>query len=329
MLVEKGYTFDDLLLIPKLSNIKSRSLIDISVQIKRGMRFKIPIVCANMKHVTGVRMARTIAEIGGLALLHRFGSSQLGDFREATRCGTEYTNNIGVSVGIKPQDKLTAEELISAGAKIVCVDVAHGHHKGVSDMVNKLRKHEVVIIAGNVATSDGAKFLLDAGAHIIKCGIGPGSLCTTRTETGNGVPQLTALEEVKKTVGKVKIIADGGIRTAGDITKALCFADFVMLGNLLAGTSDSPGDVLKIDDKRYKRYAGSSTHKTSHVEGVSGLVEYKGETKFIIERLLEGLRSGMSYQGAANLSELKKNPKFVSISHAGLTESRPHDVWVK
>jgi IMP dehydrogenase len=337
--VVKGYTFDDVLLIPKHSEISSRQNINTSVNLGRGVRLDIPIVSANMKHVTGVNMAKKIASLGGLAILHRFDldSNILSNYTEATFSSIQWSCNIGASVGVHTQDRKLVDSLLSARCKIICVDVAHGDHDMAGDMVTYIRRKsdDVLIIAGNVATPEGAEFLSRAGADVIKVGVGPGSLCTTRTETGNGVPQLTALSDVYNNATyqasryKYKIIADGGIKAAGDVVKALCFSHCVMIGNLLAGTSESPGDQLNVNGKIYKEYAGSSTHKTSHIEGVTGLVPYKGETGAVIERLMQGVRSGMSYQGVANLEDLRQCPKFVSISHAGLTESLPHDVWVR
>jgi IMP dehydrogenase/GMP reductase len=733
MEVEKGYTYDDVLLIPKKSKITSRSLIDISTDLGRGVILKIPIVSANMRDVTGMKMAITIARMGGLAILHRFDGpdyNQAKVFEDATHRGSEFVNNIGVSVGVKKEDIYRARTLIDLGAKIICVDVAHGHHENVCRMIQTVRglKEDALIIAGNVATHLGAIFLgQECDADVVKVGVGPGcfaagtrilmsdgmykniedicpgdrvinqegkprtvescfstgrrrvsrvrnsvwydstlvtadhkyfvgdlsttsketlatrgyahilerqskttpkrskykwqeigksqnvalllpktirfelpdafsidlrirdggnghssiksrvdvslspsydlgyilgtflgdgcsgvyehnhskigsvewyfglkerliaeklstclarvlgkklkvekkasillcslyykpfadflqefgkkekkhlpchllvshkpylkglfdglvdsdghlskngrlsfdntsrqlielfnvltylltgvfpnnqmkekspgglkncnpdnlnqpyvarinrtaekrttkdwqisklleytptndivdvydltincdthsfiadnaivhnSLCTTRIETGNGVPQLTALEHAylhrnehhyKSSCGYTycsgttecyKVIADGGIKSAGDITKALCFSHAAMVGNLLAGSSDAPGDVIVKDGRKYMRYSGSSTHKTSHIEGVSGLVSYKGSSERVVNRLVEGLRSGMSYQGASTLDELREDPKFVSISHAGLTESQPHDVMV-
>jgi IMP dehydrogenase len=342
MKVEKGYAYDDVLLIPKKSNIASRSLIDVSTDLGRGVVLNVPIVSANMRDVTGLLMAFAIAELGGLAILHRFDDqdyTQTEVFKTATTNGTQYLNNIGVSVGVKDSDIDLVKSLIDLGAKIICVDVAHGHHENVCKMIQTVRmlREDALIIAGNVATSEGSVFLgVDCGADVVKVGVGPGSLCTTRVETGNGVPQLSALENawnssanhVKGATENYKIIADGGIKSAGDITKALCFSHAVMVGNLLAGSSESPGELIVKGGKGYSRYSGSSTHKSSHVEGVSGLVPYQGSAESVVTNLVQGLRSGMSYQGASNLDELRKDPHFVSISHAGLTESRPHDVMV-
>lgn len=219
-------------------------------------------------------------------------------------------------------------------------------------MIKKMRyiNEQVFIIAGNVATGAGARRLWEAGANVVKVGVGPGSLCTTRIETGNGVPQLTALMDVAKTQKELlelwrtkdnsqypdsktnrqfPIISDGGIKSAGDIVKALCFADMVMVGNLFAGCEETPGQILNINGQTFKEYVGSSTHKTNHIEGVAAIVPAKGSYESILTKLLEGLRSGCSYQGAENLAELRDNPEFIRITNAGLKESHPHDVTIK
>lgn len=336
MRVNPGYTFDDVLLVPKYSAIKSRTDVDTSVDLGKGVKLNIPIVSSNMKNVTGAKMGIEISSLGGLAILHRFYPDSNDQFEEFLTAqihlqAAKQQNNIGVSVGVNDYKLIDTMLQREHGPNIICIDVAHGDSKACIDTTKYVSKNypNVLLIAGNVATWHGAKALRQAGADVIKVGVGPGSICSTRIETGNGVPQLTALETIYEAakVDGFKIIADGGIKQAGDIVKALCFSDCVMLGNLLAGTDEAPGDVIITDDGIiHKQYAGSSTHKTSHVEGVIGLVNYKGPVKNVINRLMEGVRSGLSYQGACNLQELKNNPEFVSISHAGLVESKPHDI---
>jgi IMP dehydrogenase len=315
----------------------------------KGVEFPIPIVSANMKTVTGPEMCAEIYFHGGLAIMHRFYDSpkqQIEAYIKSihligarSRYQVPSRGAIGVSVGTLSNG---ASEVIDEFAKlkaeipprIMCVDVAHGDSDVCIDTVKYIHNKypEILLIAGNVATASGAQDLADAGADVIKVGIGNGSLCTTRLEAGNGVPQLTALEEVydQSNNGKnFKVIADGGIRLAGDCVKALCFSHAVMLGNVLAGTDESPGEIIQTTDgKEYKTYAGSSTHKINHIEGVTGLVPCKGPVLKVIEKLLQGIKSGCSYQGAKNLEELKRNPEFVLISNAGLIESKPHDVIV-
>jgi IMP dehydrogenase len=331
----KGYCFDDVLLIPKHSNIASREHVDLSVQLPRGIKLGLPIVSSNMKTVTGPELAREIIRLGGLAILHRFDEYDqlVYNFTESNIKGS---GAVGASVGIKPKDEELARRLYNAGCRIICVDVAHGDHDGVAEFVSKLRNlfSDLLIIAGNVVTESGANFLWEAGADVVKCGIGNGSLCLTRIETGNGYPQLSALDIVcsgdyKDRDGQFPMfIADGGITSAGDCVKALVFSDLVMIGNLFAGTDEAPGDIISVKGQRYKQYVGSSTHKQKHIEGVIGLVPYKGSVEGVVTKLVEGIKSGCSYQGVDNLLDLKGDPEFVVISNSGLIESHPHNVTV-
>lgn len=329
-----GLTYDDVLLMPKYSEIESRSSVDLSVYLGKGMKLDIPVISANMKDVTGPEMAKSIAFMGGLGLLHRFSTleEQVNDFNESIyKLGN---GKVGCSLGVKEEDKERLDALYDSGCRIFCIDVAHGHNKNCGDMTSHVAKKysDVLLISGNVATPEGAKYLADCGADVIKVGIGPGSLCSTRVETGNGVPQLTALQLIAMDRDNrnmnYKIVADGGIKHAGDITKALCFADAVMLGSLLAGTNEAPGHNVTMNGVNYKQYRGSSTLKDKHIEGVQGMVPLKGPVGNIIDKLLQGLKSGCSYQGANNLIDLKKNPKFIRISSSGLIESHPHSVVV-
>ena len=338
-----GYTFDDVLLVPKHSAVASREDVNLSVQLPKGIQLGLPLVSANMKTVTGPEMAQCIANLGGLAILHRFDDhNQLcANFTRAMDIASHKSmpGAIGASVGIKKKDTFLAKSLYDDGCRILCVDVAHGDHGAVAEFVNNLTNKcpYALIIAGNIVTESGARLLWEAGADIIKIGVGPGSLCTTRVETGNGYPQLSALDIVcngdyKHRGGNDEppqwplFIADGGIKSAGDCVKALAFADLVMIGNLFAGTDEAPGPVISVGGQQYKQYVGSSTHKLNHVEGVVGLVPYKGSVENVVLKLTEGIRSGCSYQGVDDLEQLKTDPQFVTISNAGLHESGAHDV---
>lgn len=337
MNIRPGYVFDDVLLVPRHSTIKSRSDIDLTVDLGKGIVLKNPIVSSNMKHITDVDMAKALTKLGSLAILHRFVKKPEEDiwsmFKKATDNNKNKINNIGISVGIQLQDYKIVDSFIGY-CKIYCVDVAHGDTRDCLKMVEYIASNDpsALLIAGNIATKEGALRLHDAGANVIKVGIGNGSICSTRIQTGNGVPQLTALEDVFKASKdkdgqrKFKIISDGGCSKSGDLVKALCFSDAVMLGNLLAGTDEAPGNLVEIDGIQYKEYAGSSTFKTTHVEGVAGVVKTKGPVELVIQKLLEGVRSGCSYQGVSNLEDLKEDPEFVSITNAGLKESHPHDI---
>lgn len=342
--IKDGITYDDVLLIPNYSTISSRKDIDISIQLGK-FKFSNPIIPANMKTVSGLNMVMKIISTGGLAILHRFMSDE--DQFDISKKIIELNGSkqFAVSIGIKDHDKYMVNQFVKIGVEIVCIDIAHGDSKSCIDMITwiKFNHPNLFIIAGNVATGKAAYRLWDAGADVVKVGVGPGSLCTTRIETGNGVPQLSALIEVyetqqallheqilNKSVEKreFQFIADGGIKNAGDIVKALCFADMVMVGNLFAGTDEAPGDTIEMNGRSYKRYVGSSTHKANHIEGIEAMVPYKGPVSNVLTKLLEGLRSGMSYQNAHNLIDLKDNPQFIRITNAGLKESHPHDVLI-
>lgn len=220
-----------------------------------------------------------------------------------------------------------------AGVNVILIDVAHGHHKFVKDALSNLKQmlpSHVDIIAGNVATARGAQDLQDWGADAIRVGIGGGSLCTTRIKTGFGVPNVTSLEDCYKAVS-VPVIACGGIRTSGDIAKALAVgADSVILGSLLAGTKEAPGAIIEKANGLYKRYRGAasletkSIHKqsTKNVEGESTVVPFKGSVKFTVENLVDGVKSALSYAGANNLSEF--SPDYVVVTNAGVAEAKPH-----
>lgn len=345
-MIREGLTFDDVLLVPQHSPVESRSRVDLSV--KWGdLKFDHPVIPANMKTITDQQMAMSVAASGGLAILHRFKSieAQL----EISKNVLDHfgDRNFAVSLGVKEEDIANFHSFLEIGVRIFCIDVAHGDSTQCINMIKKMRaiNEQVFIIAGNVATGPGAERLWEAGANAVKVGVGPGSLCTTRIETGNGVPQLTALMDVAKVRDRLieetkgddffksnpqfPIISDGGIKNAGDIVKALCFADMVMVGNLFAGSVETPGQIMSIDGRTYKEYVGSSTHKTNHVEGVAAIVPTKGRFKDILDKLLEGVRSGCSYQGAHSIVELRDNPEFIRITNAGLKESHPHDVILR
>lgn len=350
LILRESLTYDDVLLVPQYSTLESRSQVDLSVNLS-GLNFSHPIIPANMKTVTGKDMSRFIIQSGGLAILHRFMevSEQISiakEINDSRLIGG--LNNFAVSVGIKNTDREIVSNFVDVGVRIVCIDIAHGDSSQCVDMIKWIKSQYpyITVIAGNVATGSGARRLWEAGADVVKVGVGPGSLCTTRIETGNGVAQLTALMDVAKEQKQLQelertrpthakknrtypFIADGGIKSAGDLVKALCFADMVMVGNLFAGSNEAPGDKLEINQKFYKSYEGSSTHKINHIEGVTALVPYKGSAEKILIKLLEGLRSGCSYQGVDNLIDLKDSPIFMKISNAGLQESHPHDVILK
>jgi IMP dehydrogenase len=475
---EVGLTFDDVLLVPKRSSIRSRSAVDTSSELAPGIRLAIPIVSANMDTVTGARMAIAMAQAGGIGILHRFMSleKQVEAVRRVKRAESFIVENpvtihlgaqvreardrmaeaeigglmvvdqsgrlagllttrdillapdanapvesvmtprqrlivapageplelarlalhehrieklplvdeddhvvglitaqdiiklqehpqatkdskgrlrVGVAVGVRSTDMERAAACVQAGADVLVVDIAHGHTDHVIEMIRQLKAaySHIPVIGGNVATPEGVRELVRAGSDAVKVGVGAGSICTTRIITGYGVPQLTAVAECAaagQALG-APVIADGGISTSGDMTKALAAgASTAMLGSLLAGTEESPGAAVVRNGRRYKVVRGMASlsaniarkeiEKLGEVdpdewesvvpEGVEALVPYRGAVADILYQMVGGLRSGMSYAGAATLPELWENAEFIRITPAGREESGTHDVSV-
>ncbi|MBL7688979.1 MAG: IMP dehydrogenase, partial [Bdellovibrionaceae bacterium] len=259
---------------------------------------------------------------------------------------------VAAALGVDATSRDRAQALVAAGCDVLCIDTAHGHSKNVLDMVDWASKQfkDTVIVAGNVVTADATEALIARGADVIKVGIGPGSICTTRVVAGVGMPQISAVMECSKAAKKKgkTIIADGGIKYSGDITKALALgASAVMVGNLLAGADESPGETLLYQGRTYKVYRGMGSlgamaqgskdrYFQSDVaefdklvpEGIEGRVPYKGSASAVLHQLLGGVRSGMGYLGASSIAELQEKAKFVQISQAGLRESHVHDVSI-
>lgn len=331
--MKENLTFGDVLLKPKYSEIKSRSQIDLSVSIG-NFKFSNPIIPANMKSLVSEKLCEEVYKNKSLCFLHRFMSidDQLNIFKSLKdKFGQDVFNYIGCSVGVKEEDKENSIKLINLGLKIFCIDIAHGHSKDCGDMCFYLKNlnKDILLIAGNVATSFGAEYLWSAGADIVKVGVGSGAICTTRLKAGAGVPQLEAIKTVYDVLPKNKyIISDGGIRQVGDFVKALGFSHMVMCGNMFSGCEESPEDLIEIDGRKYKKYAGSSTHKNSNIEGVISLVNPKGKFKDLVDEYSQGIKSGLSYTGACNLSEFKKLATFVRITNSSVEESHAHDVKV-
>ena len=293
-------------------------------------------------------MAIAMAKSGGIGIIHRnlTISKQSKEVLKVKKKGLR----VGAAIGTSSEDLIRARTLLDSGVDLIVIDTAHGHSEKVLKILSKVKKinYKIPICVGNIATGEAAKKLYNSGANIIKVGIGPGSICTTRMVAGIGVPQITAIMEVSNVLKgkKIKIISDGGIKFSGDIVKALAAgADAIMMGSIFAGTEESPGKKFKIKNKFYKRYrgmgsigamsAGSSNRyfqknykdKSKFVpEGVDGRVEYKGNVSKIIYQLKGGLRSSMGYIGAKKLSDIKKNAKFIKITKAGFYESMVHSV---
>jgi IMP dehydrogenase len=259
---------------------------------------------------------------------------------------------VGAAVGVGSDAVERAEALAAAGVDLLVLDTAHGHSRGVVDMARQLSRLEIELVAGNIATAEAAEALIDAGVDGVKVGIGPGSSCTTRVVAGVGVPQVTAVYECARACGAagVPLIADGGIRNSGDVAKAIAAgADTVMLGSVLAGSDEAPGDVILVQGERFKEYRGMgslgamkarSFSKDRYFqgdvedveklvpEGIEGRVPYKGPVQAVIYQLVGGVRQSMGYCGAATIDEMKSKTRFVRITAAGLQESHPHDMTI-
>jgi len=331
--MREAFTFDDVLLIPAYNHYESRQHVDVSMTDRTGkLALKLPIMTANMDTVTESAMANFIAGKGGIGVLHRVMSVER-NVEEFKRC----TATTFVSVGTSEDELQRAEALRDAGATHFVVDVAHGHAKYVGKTLKRLRGllPDACLMAGNVATYAGADFLASVGADVIKVGIGPGSVCTTRIKTGHGVPQLTAIQDCARC--DRSIVADGGIRYAGDVVKALAFgADFVMVGGLLAGTRPTPGEKLKDAEGQWvKSYRGMASREVAEehrggiaewktAEGVSVTVPYREDEDLILGDLVGGLRSGLTYAGSKTIRELQRKLNYVVITPSGWRESMPH-----
>jgi IMP dehydrogenase len=473
--MDYGLSYDDVLLVPKRSSIKSRRDVSTETRLTRNITLKIPIVSSNMDTVTEASMAIAMAQLGGIGIIHRFNTieQQVEEVMKVKRYRNAFIENpltisqgsvladarkimekhgvtgllavdennklvgiltsrdirfkppettpvkdlmtpkeklivgnvgigveeaqkklldnkveklpivnddftiaglitgkdiyrkqkypdssvdkkdkllVGAAIGVKEDSIDRAEALIKAGVDVLVIDIAHGHSDLAIETLQKVKKKfpEVDIIAGNVATSEGARDLIKAGADCIKVGVGPGSICTTRIVTGSGYPQLSAVMHCAKEADKkgIPIIADGGIKNSGDITKAIAAgASTVMLGNLLAGTDESPGVPLIKNGKRFKVVRGMASYgakfgreaKENNAESFERLVEfvpegveanvpYRGSVSEVLHQLIGGLRSGMSYCGARKIDDFRGKAEFVQITSAGIRESHAHDV---
>ncbi len=345
--IKESLTFDDVLLIPQYSSVLPSDT-NISLDLTKNISLQVPFLSSAMDTVTESEMAIAIAKEGGIGIIHR-NLNIKSQTKEIIRVKKKKLI-VGAAVGTNYEDIERARSLIDSGCDLIVIDTAHGHSKKVINTLLKLKKinSKIPICVGNIATGEAAKRLYNSGADIIKVGIGPGSICTTRMVAGIGVPQISAIMDVKRALKsrKVKIISDGGIKFSGDIVKALAAgADAIMMGSIFAGTEESPGKKFKVKGKLYKQYRGMGSigamssgsanryfqknfkDKSKFVpEGVEGRVEFKGNVSKIIYQLKGGLRSSMGYIGAKNLLQLKKNAKFIKITKAGFYESMVHSV---
>ena len=346
--IKEALTFDDVTLAPKYSEILP-SEVNTSTQLTNHLKLKIPLLSSAMDTVTESKMAIAISKAGGIGVIHRNLDikKQIFEIKKVKK----HKLLVGAAVGAGPKEFDRAKAIIKEGVDLIVVDTAHGHSKKVGEIIKfikKLKNNKIALCAGNIATPEAAKFLIKLGVDIIKVGIGPGSICTTRLVAGIGVPQLSAILSVRKGLRKknIKIISDGGIKYSGDLAKAFAAgADAIMIGSLFAGSDEAPGKLIKKNGKLFKsfrgmgsvgamnkgsadRYFQTKQKDTSKYvpEGVEGFVKFKGDVKSIIYKLIGGLKSSMGYLGTKKIINLKNKPNFVKITKAGFYESMVHNV---
>ena len=394
----KCYTYDDVNIVPKYSELKSREDVKLNTRFTRNTELTIPIVASPMDTVTEVDMAKEMLEWGGVGVIHRFMSIEkqsqmmksvwkvwdsyfnigknMGDDSERT-IDNEYDEWIKqvsrwnspptksdwddlkerfffademihdekiwskrplcAAVGVNGDYLERARELVCNGCNVILIDVAHGHHMKVGEAIEEIKKDisGIEVIAGNVATAEGVRFLCEHGADAVRVGVGNGSLCETRIRTGVGVPQVSALIDAVAVADSydTPVIADGGVRTIGDVCKGLgCGADSVMLGSLLSGTKETPGELEKVgkwpNEQLFKKYRGSASRDSKgndkNVEGNHKVIPYKGKVSRIIHDIQDGINSSCSYVGASNISEYHSKVEFVEVTRAGQVEASPH-----
>ena len=342
-------SFDDVLLVPQKSTVVSRTEINLSTIIAPNIKLSIPLISMSMDTVTGVDMAIAMSKLGAIGFLPRFDTPEI----EADKVSKvkKAGQKVVAAIGLRDDYLKRAEMQVKAGADGITLDIAHAHTTTALEAVSKFKNKfpKIPMIAGTIATYEGAVDLFKAGADTVRVGVGAGTICTTRIVAGSGVPQITAILEANRARKRFKnkyVLGDGGAAKSGDIIKGLaCGADAYMCGSLFAGTDEAPGKIITKNGVFYKKYDASTSsaaknvqlkkdnngrkpHFNLHVEGVESLVKYKGPVRDVLEQLCAGIRSGFSYSGAHNIKEFHKKAQFMRITAAGLKESYPHDVEV-
>jgi len=323
--------------MPKYSEVRTREDIDLSniLSADSPLKFSLPIIAAPMDTVTETEMAVAMHRAGGLGIIHRYNSIEEQADLIHDAC-MEGMCNVGGAVGVSGNYLERSRAIVSAGANLLCIDIAHGHHKMMCDALHNLRNifgGRVHLMAGNVATLEAFNDLADWGADSIRVGVGGGSICSTRTQTGHGVPTLQSVIDCARSDRDVALVADGGIKNSGDMVKALAAgADFVMCGSLLAGTDETPGKIVYFEGEKRKTYRGMASREAQtswrgrigSVEGVSTMVAMRGRVSDVLHELEWGIRSGLSYAGACNLMELRVRCDFLEQTQSSQVESLPH-----
>ena len=329
--MRSSLSFDDVLLEPKYSDIESRGQIDIGNHLSGTTYLELPVISSPMDTVTEDEMSWTMYDEGGLGVIHRYNTIE-----EQIALVRKRKAFVAAAIGVTGEYEERASALFDAGVRYLCLDVAHGHHILVKNALKTLRDvfgSEVHLMAGNVATLEAFNDLADWGADSIRVGIGGGSICSTRINTGHGVPTFQSIHDCSYSDRDAKLIADGGIKSSGDIVKALAAgADFVMLGSMLAGTDESPGEIFTSGNKKYKVYRGMASRsaqmdwrgQSSSPEGISTTIPYKGSAADILRDIGGNVRSGFSYTGARTLEEFQSSATFLLQTAAGQYESSTH-----
>ncbi|MBI5225613.1 IMP dehydrogenase [Candidatus Micrarchaeota archaeon] len=336
---QEAITFDDVLLQPGYSEVAIGE-IDVSTFVTRNLKIDVPIVSSPMDTVTEGKLAAAMARRGGVGVVHY----NIPIAKQVEHVAFVKSQKLPVGAAVGPNDDERVSALMGKDVDFLVIDTAHGFRKIVIDAVKRYKKMGADVVAGNIVSAGAAEQMISAGADGLRVGLGPGSICTTRIITGIGVPQLTAVSEVADVAKphNVPVIADGGIKYSGDLAKALAAgASCGMLGNIFAGTDESPGDVIESEGQKFKKYRGMGSveslkanyanrydaFKKSHVpEGVSGLTKYRGSVDDVITQFEGGLKKAMVYVGAKNLEEFQRKARFVRITSSGFTESHPHSL---
>ncbi|MCL2611095.1 MAG: IMP dehydrogenase [Defluviitaleaceae bacterium] len=341
-----GYSFDDVLLIPQASEV-TPDMVSLETKLTKNITLKVPLISAAMDTVTESTMATAMAKLGGIGVIHKNMpmKAQAEEVKKVKKENVLCAAGVGATVDVLDRARM----LIEAGADVLFIDSAHGHSKNVIEAVKKIKANfKIDVVAGNVATAKGTVALIEAGADAVKVGIGPGSICTTRIVAGVGVPQITAIHNCSEAALPygIPVIADGGIKYSGDIVKAIGAGAYsVMLGSLLAGHEEAPGETLSLEGRRFKAYNGMGSllamskgsgdrysqegNKKFVPEGVEGYTPYKGDVQDTIYQLMGGLKSGLGYFGAPTIDYLRENGEFIVITSSGLKESHVHGIIAK
>ncbi len=335
MKFKEALSYGDVLIAPQYSDIRSRKEVS-TTTLLGDVEFRLPIISSPMDTITEEKMSIAMGKAGGLSIVHMYNTPERQALIAKKAISSGAVTHIAAAIGTSTDELQRARTLVDAGVRTICVDTAHGDHILMKTALRNLKKEFgslIHIMAGNVATKDGYESLVDWGADSIRTGIGSGSICSTRIQTGHGVPALQSVIDCSQSSYCAPIIADGGIRNSGDIVKALAAgASFVMIGSLLSGTDETPGEILITNEGRVKSYLEMASKdaqmdwrgRQASAEGIATTVQYKGPVADVLADLERGIRSGLSYSGARTVRELQEKAIFVRQTNAGQFESSTH-----